>query len=75
MHATFLLPHAQLLLTLPMSIPVGGLLAFMCTSWDVLRSLFVVFTPFLWPLAFLCKWWHITCCVSQVRGNPDYLLN
>lgn len=59
-------PHAQLLMTLPVSIPVGGFLAFTCVSAEVTCAFFTVLTPLLWPLKFLCKWWHATCTISQV---------
>jgi len=62
----FLLFAPLMLLTLPVALPVGGLLALICTVKDILCSLFTVFTPFLWPLCFLYKWCCFTFVVSQV---------
>ncbi|WIA13188.1 hypothetical protein OEZ86_006474 [Tetradesmus obliquus] len=55
-----------LLLTLPVALPVGFVLAALCLTHEVCKALFITFTPLLWPLYFLCKWWKISCIVSQV---------
>lgn len=45
-----------LLLTLPVAVPVGFMLAAACMGFEVLCAFFTVLTPLLWPLFFLCKW-------------------
>ncbi len=45
-----------LLLTLPVAIPVGGVLACLYMTCVIFKAFCVVLTPLLWPLAFLCKW-------------------
>jgi hypothetical protein len=45
-----------LLLTLPVSLPVGFVLAALCLTFDICKALWITFTPLLWPLYFLCRW-------------------
>lgn len=45
-----------LLLTLPVALPVGFVLAALCLTHEVCKALSITFTPLLWPLYFLCKW-------------------
>lgn len=54
------------LLTTPVAAPVGFLLAGACVFFEVVRSFFIVLTPLLWPLYFLCKWWKYSMVVSKV---------
>eukprot|EP00775_Hariotina_reticulata_P011859 gene11859-12003_t len=55
-----------LLLTLPIAIPAGFVLASVCMTVEICKAFCIVLTPLLWPLVFLCKWWKFTCYVSQV---------
>jgi hypothetical protein len=45
-----------LLLTLPVAIPAGFVLASLLVGGCILKSFCVVLTPLLWPLWFLCAW-------------------
>lgn len=45
-----------LLLTLPVAVPAGGLLAALCIGFQIAKSLLILLTPLLWPLWFICKW-------------------
>ncbi|KAF6253880.1 hypothetical protein COO60DRAFT_1462988 [Scenedesmus sp. NREL 46B-D3] len=45
-----------LLLTLPVAVPVGFMLAALCLACEICKALWITFTPLLWPLYFLCKW-------------------
>jgi hypothetical protein len=45
-----------LLLTLPIAIPVGFVLASIFVGVCILKSFCVVLTPLLWPIWFLCAW-------------------
>jgi hypothetical protein len=45
-----------LLLTLPVAIPVGFVIASILVGAWICKSFCVVFTPLLWPLWFLCAW-------------------
>lgn len=62
----FALFSPLLFVTLPITIPLGGALAFCCVAKRVACAFFTVFTPLLWPLAFLWKWFTLTCTISQV---------
>eukprot|EP00879_Flechtneria_rotunda_P008588 GHRR01008999.1.p1 GENE.GHRR01008999.1~~GHRR01008999.1.p1 ORF type:complete len:141 (+),score=33.23 GHRR01008999.1:406-828(+) len=55
-----------LLLTLPVAVPVGFVLAATCLGFEIAKAFWIVLTPLLWPIYFLCKWCQITCTVSQV---------
>jgi hypothetical protein len=55
-----------LLLALPVALPVGFVLAAICMALEIGFAFFVVLTPLLWPLCFLCKWCRLTCTVAQV---------
>jgi hypothetical protein len=62
LHATVSLLFLQaifapfLLLTLPVAIPAGFVLASLLVGGCILKSFCVVLTPLLWPLWFLCAW-------------------
>ncbi|KAI8473019.1 MAG: hypothetical protein J3K34DRAFT_412579 [Monoraphidium minutum] len=69
----FLLKLPLVLATLPVAIPVGGLIAGTVLTIQVLKAMWVTFTPLLWPLYFLCKWCKATMIVSHVMITDTLL--
>lgn len=63
--AAWLLSLPLLLATLPVAVPVGGVIAAGWTTWQVAKALWIALTPLLWPLYFLCHWWCATACVAR----------
>lgn len=55
-----------LLLTLPVAIPIGGIIAAALLALKITKSFIIVFTPLLWPIYYLCAWWGATCMVAQI---------
>lgn len=55
-----------LLAATPIAAPVGFFLAAACITKQAICSFIFVLTPLLWPVYFLCKWFHYTCMVAQV---------
>jgi hypothetical protein len=59
-------PRLQWLPALLITVPLGAVLACVILTFKVMKALWLVFTPLLWPLYFFCTWYRITCAATQV---------